>query len=1212
MSFRLKKLQRQAPVVALAALLASGGMAYGDVVLADFTSGVSESSHPEGAGQSGVWYDAHNQTFGTPTAGTLDGDPAMTITDGGFTNGVYAVFEGVVPADGDYSIELQMDIDESGSPTGFSAYQVGVAVGADAVHRGPNPSQLPGLSIVQDYVGLTPNDDTANEIQTITTATFSASAGDSVLVALGTDVTTGDWNANSSAWSGNTVTVDNITLKELAPPPPSETTVVDDFSGGVTAVNHPDGAGQYNVWYDATSVTFGTPSASTLEGSDALRIDDGGFTNGVYAIYPSAIPADGFYKLEVDINVVESGNVDGIRGYQVGTAVGADAVHRDSALPGLSIAGTYIGLTPNDDTANETQTVQTGLFEASAGDDLLVALGTDVESGGWNANSSLWSGSHVLADNIKLRSIEVEPPPFALVLDNDDGEPVYTSNGFATSGGAGYDGGTYQFASVGVEGSEATWTGTIPEDGFYEISAIFRAGSNRASIAQYELSTADGIVETTTDQRVNNLSWVLLGNYQLNEGEFTVTLDAENSENPGGSAVVIADAIRIRELDGPPPIDDPEIRLANLLVFDGLDDVGAIQSWINDISWRRYNSVAVHTRYRGDATYIPNKSDSTFENNEPRNPLVGSVDVLEETVTRGHEAGLKVFAYVNTMLVTDGADSDPRPNHIVNQHPEWVTYAYNGGNPVQQTTAENPDGLWLDPALPEVRAYTAEVVADIVANYDVDGVIFDRHRYPQTTFTRPNLDFGYHPDAIAAFNEEYGKEGTPDPYDEDWIQFRQDAITRLTQRLFSTVVSINPDALVLSYPIGRFNDAVNFNYQDWPTWMDNQVMDVVLPQIYTQDTSLFTSRASTHRGAYEGDRLLGITLDVFRPGTDLPAQVDISRQLGFDGNALFTHSSMGELGYFDLLPEAWPGIAAFPETPWKAEPVECEGLDLIGGEGDDVLVGTVCDELIVGGAGSDEITASGGDDMIVPDVQGERSDDFIDGGDGIDTVDYSSARLPIRVDLTEGTARGFSIGEDVVLNVENIIGRAGGADRIIGNDSANHIFAAGLEDGEGWGGADRVVGLGGDDIIELGGPNGGSIASAAWGGEGDDTINGASRKNLWLDGGPGNDTITAYDGHHDVLVGGEGDDTLSGGGGFGDVLIGGPGDDFIDGGEGRLDRVHFSGSYRDYDICIDENGVITVTDLVGDDGTDKVQNVEMFKFGNRMFRVERLNPAPCE
>lgn len=699
--------------------------------------------------------------------------------------------------------------------------------------------------------------------------------------------------------------------------------VVESFGGGVAADNHPEGAGAYGVWYDATNDTFGTPSAATLEGEPAMRIDDGGFTNGVYAIFSGAVPATGTYVLRAPIHVVEdtATTFDAIDAYQMGVAVGGDAMHRDpnpSDLAPLGVFGAVPGLTNGDDTGLGPQIVETDVFAAEAGDDLLVAFGTDVSSGDWSLASGAWSGAYVLVGAIEL--VPVEAPDPGLLVDNDDGPPGYAEAGTWSQGGAsGYAGGTYRYSTVGSP-STATWSITAPA-GTYELETIYRAGANRASAAQYSV-TIDGVptISTTIDQRYQDLSWVELGVVELPaEAEVVVTLDAGPSDPAG--AVVIADAVRLVEYVVP-PVDPPELRLAAITVFDPIDDVGAIDILVDQLADLHYNAVAIHTRYRGDATYFPNKYDATYPNSEPRSPQAGDVDVLEEFTTRGHDAGLEVFAYVNTHLVTDGADAVPAAAHVVNTHPQWRTWAYNGGAPAVQTTLDDGEGLWLEPALVPVREYLADIAGDIALNYAIDGVILDRIRYPQTTFTRENADFGYHPDAIDAFNDEYDKVGIPDPYDPDWIEFRQIAITDTVDAIYSRLREVDEDLVLLAYPIGRFDDAIEFNYQNWPEWLRGRHLDGVLPQIYTSDNLLFGDRLAQHAMAYGGDRLLGVTLNAFFPGIDVAGQIELTRGAGFDGTSPFRHGTMGALGYLDDLEVAWDGVAELPPMPWKGASIE--------------------------------------------------------------------------------------------------------------------------------------------------------------------------------------------------------------------------------------------------------------------------------------------------
>jgi hypothetical protein len=255
---------------------------------------------------------------------------------------------------------------------------------------------------------------------------------------------------------------------------------------------------------------------------------------------------------------------------------------------------------------------------------------------------------------------------------------------------------------------------------------------------------------------------------------------------------------------------------------------------------------------------------------------------------------------------------------VVNRHPEWITYEYNDGDPIRQVPGE---GLWLEPALPAVTRYVANIAGDIMSNYDCDGIILDRIRYPQTSFRRETEDFGYHPLAIRRFNVLHGRRGVPDPYEPKWIAFRQRAITRAVAAIYRTITEIDPEHLLLAYPIGRLDDAVDFNYQDWPSWLHRNVIDGVLPQIYDQDPSAFEARLARHRAAYEGDRLLGVTLDAFRQGSDLDQRIEHVSEAGYDGTSPFRHGVMGPLGYLDDIERAWDGLADWPDGPAKGEPI---------------------------------------------------------------------------------------------------------------------------------------------------------------------------------------------------------------------------------------------------------------------------------------------------
>ncbi len=90
----------------------------------------------------------------------------------------------------------------------------------------------------------------------------------------------------------------------------------------------------------------------------------------------------------------------------------------------------------------------------------------------------------------------------------------------------------------------------------------------------------------------------------------------------------------------------------------------------------------------------------------------------------------------------------------------------------------------------------------------------------------------------------------------------------------------------------------------------------------------------------------------------------------------------------------------------------------------------------------------------------------------------------------------------------------------------------------------------------------------------------------------------------DGIEGRGGDDTLNGLAGD-DTLIGGGGNDTIDGGAGN-DTAVFRKDRSNYDVAF-ANGVLTVTDKTGLDGTDRLTNVEFVNFRDGLYEMSGGN-----
>lgn len=131
------------------------------------------------------------------------------------------------------------------------------------------------------------------------------------------------------------------------------------------------------------------------------------------------------------------------------------------------------------------------------------------------------------------------------------------------------------------------------------------------------------------------------------------------------------------------------------------------------------NAVIVQVRDAADALYArstePWSEWLTGQQGLAPDPFY---DPLEFMIQESHSRGLEFHAWLNLDRATFSRNASIAPSHISFQHPEWLYY-YDGRKV-------------FNLGLPEVRAYISGIVANLVRNYDVDGIHFDDYFYPYT------------------------------------------------------------------------------------------------------------------------------------------------------------------------------------------------------------------------------------------------------------------------------------------------------------------------------------------------------------------------------------------------------------------------------------------------------------------------------------------------
>lgn len=184
-------------------------------------------------------------------------------------------------------------------------------------------------------------------------------------------------------------------------------------------------------------------------------------------------------------------------------------------------------------------------------------------------------------------------------------------------------------------------------------------------------------------------------------------------------------------------------------------------------------------------------------------------------------------------------------------------------------------------------------------------------------------------------------------------------------------------------------------------------------------------------------------------------------------------------------------------------------LEVHGQGGDDVLRLQALDTLfsaaveLHGDAGADElrvlatgpkVSLLGGadDDLLLLGNGVDLKSGTVDGGSGIDTLDYSQFTTAVAVNLGAGTAT--NTGGIVETSIENARGGSAG-DTLIGSDAANRLEGAGGNDSlTGGKGADTLFGESDDDLMIWNNGDGSDVMN---GGTGTDTVqvNGAATGN---------------------------------------------------------------------------------------------------------------------
>lgn len=234
------------------------------------------------------------------------------------------------------------------------------------------------------------------------------------------------------------------------------------------------------------------------------------------------------------------------------------------------------------------------------------------------------------------------------------------------------------------------------------------------------------------------------------------------------------------------------------------------------------NAVILQVRAAGDAIYpsehVPwSKSLSGRQGVSP----TPAYDPLAFAIEAAHARGMEFHAWFNPFRADQNWDSSKvlATKHVATQHPNWCL-AYG-------------KGLYLDPALPQVRTHVIRRVLEVVRRYPVDAVHFDDYFYPYQVAGQA------FPDSAS-----FVRYGSPLADRGDW---RRDNINRFIAELRDSLLRVAPRVQLGISPFGVWrNDrddprgsptragqtSYDALYADVRYWLKTGQIDYVAPQLY--------------------------------------------------------------------------------------------------------------------------------------------------------------------------------------------------------------------------------------------------------------------------------------------------------------------------------------------------------------------------------------------
>ncbi|MGC8842066.1 MAG: glycoside hydrolase family 10 protein [Candidatus Sumerlaeaceae bacterium] len=277
----------------------------------------------------------------------------------------------------------------------------------------------------------------------------------------------------------------------------------------------------------------------------------------------------------------------------------------------------------------------------------------------------------------------------------------------------------------------------------------------------------------------------------------------------------------------------------------------AIARKLDAIARANFNAVLPDAYFQGYVIY-PNS------NYLPQLPAARGGDPLRSFIEKAHKRGLEVHVWLEYGFYayhTPDATKDPSKGPWLDAHPELQSVSAKG-----DLYVHNPawgDFYSMCPSNPRCHELIANIAAEILERYPVEGINLDRIRYAGESFC-------YCDYCKKHFKEDTGielvefKKGSQG--EKKFLEWKRQQLVKALETIRKRVKSARPEAVLTSYvvpPAEKDNKA-----QPWDLWAKERLLDAIAVSMYGRSIVADAERAVKILGNDKDVLLAAISCEV--------------------------------------------------------------------------------------------------------------------------------------------------------------------------------------------------------------------------------------------------------------------------------------------------------------------------------------------------------------